>query len=194
MPPKPILNKEELLNAAIDIIRESGIGNLNARSLASKLNCSTKPLFRIYSNMDDLKSDVYKRAEQVYEKYLSNMQDNDISPFLQMGLNYIRFSCYEKNLFKFIFLSNNLEINSFYSIADMAETPEIIDFIMTNSGLPIEKAKDLFASLWSMTHGISCTIATNQYNLNETEILRLLETAYKGILSELRKDNLQNEN
>ena len=65
---------------------------------------------------------------------------------------------------------------------------------MTNSGLPIEKAKDLFASLWSMTHGISCTIATNQYNLNETEILRLLETAYKGILSELRKDNLQNEN
>ena len=51
MPPKPLTNKEAILRAAISIVREQGMEGINARSIASVLNRSTKPLFRVYENM-----------------------------------------------------------------------------------------------------------------------------------------------
>lgn len=65
--------------------------------------------------------------------------------------------------------------------------PEILGYITSTTGLPPEKAKLLFTSVWSMTHGLSCIIATNDYSMNETELIEMLELAYKGILSELKE-------
>ncbi len=187
MPPSPIIDQKSLLQAAIDLIRENGIENLNARSLAHKLNCSTKPIFRIYESMEALKDDAYKQAEKIYEEYLFSIKDDSISPFLQVGINYVRFSHYEKNLFKFIFLSDYLKISSFDSIVDMADMPQIIDGLVKVNQQSAEDARLLYTSLWSVTHGISCTIATNQYNLNEKEVLKLLSINYQGVLSQLKK-------
>ena len=188
MAPPPKLNRDALLDAAIEIIRESGSENLNARSLACKLNISTKPIFRLYKNMEELKASVYQKAEMIYTESLFARQDAGLSPFLQVGLNYIRFAYNDKNLFKFIFLSNNIEIKSLESIADMAELPEVIDYIATNSGLSISKAKTLFSSMWAMTHGISCIIATNDYQMNETELISMLQLANQGILAKLKTE------
>ena len=57
MPPIPIITKQDIIDAGIQLIRENGISSVNARSLAKYLNCSTKPLFRVYNNMDMLKND-----------------------------------------------------------------------------------------------------------------------------------------
>lgn len=45
MPPTPKLSHEQLVNTAIEVIRDNGIENLNARSVANKLNMSTTPIF-----------------------------------------------------------------------------------------------------------------------------------------------------
>lgn len=188
MAPTPKLNNSDLLDAAIEVIREFAYENLNARNLAGKLNISTKPIFRLYKNMNELKAAVYERAEMIYTEYLFNEQDVTLSPFLQVGLNYIKFAYNEKNLFKFIFLTNNIQ--SFDSIADMADMPEIINYIASGYGLSAEKAKVLFSSMWSMTHGISCIIATNDYHMNESEIISMLQLANQGVLSELKTEEL----
>lgn len=65
--------------------------------------------------------------------------------------------------------------------------PEILDYITSTTGLPLEKAKLLFTSMWSMTHGLGCIIATNKYSMNEKELIEMLELGYKGILSELKE-------
>lgn len=53
MAPTPIISKQDILKASIQIIQEKGMDHVNARSLAKHLNCSTKPLFRIFKNMED---------------------------------------------------------------------------------------------------------------------------------------------
>ena len=58
MPPNPTTNKEAILSAAISLVREHGMESVNARSIGSVVNCSTKTLFPIYKNMDALKQDV----------------------------------------------------------------------------------------------------------------------------------------
>ena len=78
MPPKPMTNKEEILSAAISLVREQGMENVNARSIASKLNCSTKPLFRIYENMDSLKQDVITQLNLYYNMFMeARMSDEN---------------------------------------------------------------------------------------------------------------------
>ena len=45
MPPKVKVKKEDVINAAVDIVRCSGAQAINARTIASALNCSTQPVF-----------------------------------------------------------------------------------------------------------------------------------------------------
>lgn len=186
MPPRTIVSKTDVLNASLELIKDEGVEKLNARNIAKRLNCSTNPLFRIYKNMEELKKDVYLEAEKYYEKYLFSHTFENASPFLQMGLNYIYFAKEEKKLFRFIFLSDNIEIDSFHSVADMANSPEIINGIANSTGLDEYASKELFSNIWLLTHGIACTIATNQYPFNEDEIRNILVNSYKGILMVLK--------
>ena len=59
MPPKTIVSKKDVLKASVELIKDEGVEQLNARNIAKRLNCSTNPLFRIYRNMEELKKDVY---------------------------------------------------------------------------------------------------------------------------------------
>ena len=70
MPPTPIITQQDIINAGIQLIRENGIRSVNARSLAKSLSCSTKPLFRIYKNMEELKKDIKKELDNYYNDFM----------------------------------------------------------------------------------------------------------------------------
>ncbi len=55
MPPKIKITKTMILNAVLEITREAGFESINARSIAGKLKCSTRPMFTCYENMEELK-------------------------------------------------------------------------------------------------------------------------------------------
>lgn len=44
MPPKVKVTKDMVIDAAFAIAREAGAENINARTVAKKLNCSTQPV------------------------------------------------------------------------------------------------------------------------------------------------------
>ena len=45
MPPKIKITKEEIVDTALNLVREAGEQALNARSIAAKLKCSTQRFF-----------------------------------------------------------------------------------------------------------------------------------------------------
>lgn len=47
MPPKARITKEMILTAVLEITRETGFEAVNARSIANKLRCSTRPCFHL---------------------------------------------------------------------------------------------------------------------------------------------------
>ena len=57
MPPKAKITKEKILNTVLEITKETGFETVNARSIANKLQCSTRPIFTCYENMDEVKKD-----------------------------------------------------------------------------------------------------------------------------------------
>ena len=54
MPPKVKVTKEEIIAAALEILRQKGMEAVNARAVAAALGCSTQPIFSNYSSMGAL--------------------------------------------------------------------------------------------------------------------------------------------
>ena len=52
MPPRSKITREMIIDAAYEIVRESGEGSLNARSIADRLGCSTQPVLYVFRTMD----------------------------------------------------------------------------------------------------------------------------------------------
>ena len=48
MPPNTLFQKEEILTAALKLVREKGEKALTARALAAELGCSVKPIFGLF--------------------------------------------------------------------------------------------------------------------------------------------------
>ena len=82
-----------ILNTVMDITRETGFETVNARSIAGKLHCSTRPLFTCYENMDELKQQFLTFAYEYYEKYVEDYRIfEEVNPCLLLPLSYIEFA------------------------------------------------------------------------------------------------------
>ena len=62
MPKKPKFTKEQVINAAYELIKQEGIESFAARPLAKKLNSACSPIFTLFESMEDVKMEVYKKV------------------------------------------------------------------------------------------------------------------------------------
>lgn len=187
MPPKVKVTKEAILNGAIEIVREKGIGGVNARDLASALGCSVQPLFSNFHNMDQLKQALLERVEALYDDQMQSGIERHPIPFLGMGFAYIDFAKTEKNLFKFLFMSDEFKGRNVLEMIQDDENKGIVEMIAGMTGLKFKKAEQLFLSIWLTTHGIASMMATNDCELSEEAIAGILTDSFSGIAYQLSK-------
>ena len=67
MPPKAKVTREMILQTVFQITRSQGFEGVNARNIAERLNCSTRPIFTCYQNMEELKGEFLDCAFAFYE-------------------------------------------------------------------------------------------------------------------------------
>ena len=66
MPPKVKVTREEIIAAALELLRQKGMEAVNARAVASVLGCSTQPIFSNYSSMAALQQETRDAAAAEY--------------------------------------------------------------------------------------------------------------------------------
>lgn len=74
MPPKNKISKDEILEKAYEMIKTNGYEYLTARNLAKELNCSTQPIYKAFTDMNDLKKEIIMMAAKVLQRYIENNQ------------------------------------------------------------------------------------------------------------------------
>lgn len=194
MPPKIKVTKEEIVNIALRIVREKGFENLNARDLAKEIGCSVHPIYRAFTSMEELKTAVYKMAEQIYNQGMKSAGEQEDADFLNMGLTYIDFAKNEKNLFKLLFMSDAFREQSIMDIVGATEgDDEVIDMLCQKTKLSIASAKELYAGIWLTTHGIASMFATNNCRFSDEENRRVLNNSFMGLMMKLRHEEEQNK-
>ncbi|MFR3390807.1 MAG: TetR/AcrR family transcriptional regulator [[Clostridium] scindens] len=181
MPPKAKITKEMILNTVLEITRKTGFETVNARSIASRLQCSTRPIFTCYKNMDELKNEFLAFAYEYYEQYVTDYRNSTkVSPLLLLPLSYIEFAREETHLFKLLFINDMdlkmKEAKDFYEEADNEERARLFSETV---GIGLERARVIFLDLFLYTHGIAVLTATKKITLDRSSA----ETMVANVLS-----------
>ena len=105
MPPKVKFTREEIIRAALDIVRETGPEGLTARSLAARLGCSVKPIFGLFRSMEEVQQEVLAAGYRLYGQTIAQaMEAGKYPPYKASGMAYIAFAQQEKPLFRLLFM------------------------------------------------------------------------------------------
>ena len=193
MPPKMRITKEMVVDAAVEIARQSGYENINARTVAGQLNCSTQPVMYHFATIESLKRAAYKQADQLHSEYLMGISP-DRDPILSIGLNYIRFAVEEPQLFRFLFQSGYAEESSLLDMIDSEELEPVLAAMKEGTGLNMEKTREVFLTVALFSHGYASIIANNSLEYDEKIIAEHLERAWNGaMLAALQEENENEE-
>lgn len=177
MPPKAIVSRDDILEAAFKLTREYGFNYVNARNIAKELGCSTHPIFRVYVNMSELKKDLFSYVEKYYSQFIAS-RISGCNLFLGIGMAYVQFAKNEGNLFHMMFMSHNFELNDLIELIESEDNREIIQAISSAARLNDEKAKKLYLNVWLFTHGIASMVSANNIKLTDNQIEQMLKEAY----------------
>lgn len=178
MPPKAKITKEMIINAGFEIVREKGIENVNARTIAECLKCSTQPVLYGFRTVEEIKHAVYEKVDTFHTEYLMNIREDDV--MLGIGLNYIRFAVNEPNLFRFLFQSGYAKGHSLLEMIDSEELKPIIGAMSGAMSASTEKIKEIFLTIAMFAHGYASIIANNSLEFDESDAACHLANAYRG--------------
>ncbi len=178
MPPRVKITKEDIIKTALELVRESGEGSINARAIASSLACSTQPIFSNFSTMEELKEALILSAYERYLAFLKNEAESGKYPtYKAFGMAYIRFAKEEKELFKLLFMRDRTKEDLSFS----PDFEESVKMIMKANGVTKEKAERMHLEMWIAVHGIGTMLATSFFPFEEKLIGDILTDLYQGI-------------
>lgn len=190
MPPKAKFTREEIINAALEIVRAEGLAALTARTLGAKLGSSARPIFTIFPSMDKVCREVVAAARALYGEYVDRgLGQTGLPAFKGVGVEYIRFALAEPKLFQVLFMSEQPQKPGVGDILPVIEEhyQQIMDSIQDDYGFNREEAEWLYRHLWIYTHGIAALCATNMCTFTQEEIARMMTEVFVAMLKELRE-------
>ncbi|MDE7305953.1 MAG: TetR/AcrR family transcriptional regulator [Clostridia bacterium] len=189
MPPKAKFTKEEIVSAALEIVKCEGIDALTARSLGSALGSSARPVFTVFENMDEVHCEVINAAKKLYAKYEDEGMNGE-NAFKGSGTGYIRFATEQPKLFQLLFMREKENVpalnNVLFEVDDYSE--KIINSVTSAFGFSRETSIEIYMHLWIYTHGIAVLIATNVCRFTEDEISYMLSEVCGSIVKKFREE------
>ena len=172
MAPKNKFTREEMISAALRVVRENGIDALTAKAVAEELGISTQPIFTCFNTMDTVKKEVRAAAEKIYDKYATEGLQQKI-PFYGFGMQYIRFAREEPELYCLLFLTKG-EGSSDILEAMKHSQRKIRPFLEKTYQISTEEADRYFRDLWLVVHGLATLIVTDGCPYSDSEISQIL--------------------
>lgn len=180
MPPKMKFTREEIIAAALEIVREGGMTALTARNLASALGSSAKPVFGLFENMQQVQDEVVRAANHEYQGFLyTEMMRGIYKPYKASGMAYIAFARRSPELFKLLFMRDRSAMEQ--TQAEDESIEDIIALISRNTGLSREDARLFHLEMWIFVHGIATMIVTGYLDWGEDYVSRAMTDAYEGL-------------
>lgn len=181
MPPKPKITREEIVRGALAFVRRRGMAALTAKSLAAALHCSTQPIFWHFETMDALKRAIYAEALRIFGEALRRREE-DCSPYMAIGLNYIRFATEERELFRLLFMSDFAKTDV---VGEQVEMDYILGVIEESEHLAGQDAETVYRDMWLFSHGIAAMMATGTAHFTEEEVRAMLSDVCRGLICNL---------
>lgn len=187
MPPKAKFTKEEIITAALGIVRESGFNALTARSLGERLGSSARPLFTVFKSMEEIQNETTDAAKELYDGYVRKGL-SEKPAFKGVGTQYIKFAIDEPHLFSALFMKNRADTPEVGEVLPLIDDnfDEILRSITEGYGLNTAEALRLYRHLWIYTHGIAVLLITGLCSFSEDEISEMMTDVFVSLMKKIK--------
>lgn len=173
MAPRNKFTRDEMIEAAVRVVREKGIDALTAKALAGELGVSTQPVFTCFHTIEEAKSEVRAAAERVYDRYVQEGLRMKI-PFLGVGIQYIHFAKEEPQLYRLLFLTANE--GGYSNVMDaLRHSQELVrDSLRQIYHIDGHTADRYFRDMWLVVHSLATLAVTGGCPYSEEEMENIL--------------------
>ena len=195
MPSSPKIKKEDMLQAALDIVVEEGYAALNIKAVAKKLGCSTAPISWQFGGMDGLREELIPFAEQYMENTYYSLNENEFATFEQRGKGTIDLALDQPNLFRFLYMGDRNQLLSTgfaIQIEDGNCNQEFLKMAQ-QLGITSEQAVDFAMTMMVYTQGMATLIASGIVRDTKENMYRMLHNTGMTYLKGLgvKQDTIQ---
>ena len=180
MPPRAKITKEMILDVAFAIIQKEGIDKVTARSISEQLHCSTQPVLYYFATVDEIKRAVYQKVDAYHSDYVMKFDEDCENPMLAIGLNYIQFAIEERNLFRFLFQTNEFSEQDIMELLNSEELVPIYEVLRKILQVSLKDAKEIFYTLFVFVHGYASLYANNTMIYDEATVVKSLQRVFEG--------------
>lgn len=179
MAPRVKVMRDEILAAAVEVVREGGAESLNARTVAAALGCSTQPVFSNFATMQELRLAVVRQADLLCNEYIQKeIERGEFPAYKASGMAYIRFAKEERELFQLLYMRDRREEAS----DEISVTEKPMETIVhRQTGLLGDAGKRFHLEMWAYVHGIAAMVATGFLELDRDLVSQMLTDAYQGL-------------
>lgn len=182
MPAVKKVSREEIIEAALDVMREGGFSAINARSVAKKLGCSTQPIYFSFKNMDELRSALTERAIEMHTQRVRDSLrahvGND-SRYSSYGMGFVKFAAEEKQLFRWLYLDGE-QLGQYRS--DILIN-EIVGVIVDEFGYSEEVARLFHRDMLYFSYGLAILANTDHLGLDDVELREAFRREFRALTS-----------
>ena len=154
MPPKEKYNRQNILNAAFELVRADGFDQLSARNIAKRLGCSTQPIYSSFSSIEELEDVLTARVREFAQQEILKIEDSE-SSFLAIGLGYYTFAQNEPHLFHGLFINGGWQWNFTPEDPFLKPLLEKMKRDRALAKLPETQLIELFNDMFVFTHGLA---------------------------------------
>ena len=182
MPAIKKVSKDEIVDAAVEVLCDGGFSAVNARSVAKKLGCSTQPIYFSFRNMDELKAAVSERAVKMHTMRVRDslrIHEGNDSRYSSYGMGFVKFASEEKQLFRWLYLEG--EQPGAYQ--NDVLTSEIIDVIVDEFGYSEDVARRFHRDMVYFSYGLAILANTDHLNLTEKELREAFRREFRALIS-----------
>ena len=186
MPPKYKFTKEQIVSAALELVRREGMTAVTARRVAEELNASSKVIFGLFSGMEELQVRLIQAAQAHYDAFTDQLlREGRYPPYKAVGMAYIRYACEEKELFRLLYMRDRSAEH-----ASLQDDERPIRVLMENYRISKTQARNMQLHMWFYVHGIASLIATGYLPLDEEKTSQLLTEHFQANIKYFQEENL----
>lgn len=173
MAPRSKYTREEMVEAAVRVVREKGIDALTAKALASELGVSTQPVFTCFHTIEEAKREVRTAAERVYDRYVEDGLRMKV-PFLGVGIQYIHFAKENPQLYRLLFLTTSEDGSS--SVMDALHHSQnlVRESLQETYHIDAQTADRYYRDMWLVVHSLATLVVTGGCPYSEEEMGHIL--------------------
>ena len=178
MPPTVRFTRDAVLHAACQLMRREGIEALNARAIAKELGGSTQPIFRLFTNMEDLRRELILYVARQFQAHAEADMAQSDSPYIQLCTTYLLYGRDEPELFKLLFMRDRVSEGQY---SDQTNFDLVFNIIKKETPLDDETALRFFERTWLFIHGLAVCIATKYIPCqDERYLISMVKEAYNA--------------